>query len=526
MTAAAPTDRRWVFGPLPDLMFGCGLGYLLFIALLPLLPLEPRLLAALGAFATLFIGAPHYGATLLRVYRNAEDRRKYAFFAIYCSAAVWLWFVVGLHQLALGSAMITLYLTWSPWHYTGQNYGLAVMFLRRRGVAFSPATKRVLYASFGLSYALVFLSLHRGGQPLGRSYGAGDFSGTPFYFIHLGIPLALWQVAFGVLGVAYVAVTVWAFARLLRNASFADLLPVAALSLAQALWFGIPNGWVWWRGDDLANDSVSWFFVWAVLGHSIQYLWITTYYAVGREGGRARWGYLWAVLGAGSAVWALPALLFAPSAFGALPYSMGLLLMIAAAVNLQHFILDGAIWKLRDSRVGRVLLAQPSDEALESPREDSRWLRWAGGAAAAFFVAISLFGGLAQFDFGRAMRGQDLRAARAAGDRLEAIGRISPVFYEVDAQLAASSGDLNGALSGYRASLALHPTAGGWLGLGQVEERRGRLGDAERAYAQAIALEPRNAEARHRYGRLLLSLGRPAEASRALQLAARRRPGA
>ena len=261
MTAAAPTDRRWVFGPLPDLMFGCGLGYVLFIALLPLVPLEAPLLAASGAFATLVIGAPHYGATLLRVYRSAEDRRKYAFFATYCSAAVWLWFAVGLHHVVLGSAMITLYLTWSPWHYTGQNYGLAVMFLRRRGVAFSPATKRLLYASFGLSYALVFLSLHRGGRLFGQSYGTGDFAGTPFYFIHLGIPLELWQLAFGAFAAAYVVVTLWVFARLLRIASFEDLLPVMALSLAQALWFSIPNAWVWWGGADLATGHVSWLFV-------------------------------------------------------------------------------------------------------------------------------------------------------------------------------------------------------------------------------------------------------------------------
>ena len=42
MTASAPTDRRWVFGPIPDLLAGCGVGYATLISLLPLLPIEQK----------------------------------------------------------------------------------------------------------------------------------------------------------------------------------------------------------------------------------------------------------------------------------------------------------------------------------------------------------------------------------------------------------------------------------------------------------------------------------------------------
>ena len=75
---------------------------MLLISLLPLLPVPAKTLVTIGTFGTLLIGAPHYGATLLRVYRSAEDRRKYAFFAVYLSAMVWLWFGIGLFDL--GSA--------------------------------------------------------------------------------------------------------------------------------------------------------------------------------------------------------------------------------------------------------------------------------------------------------------------------------------------------------------------------------------------------------------------------------------
>ena len=70
---------------------------------------------------------PHYGATLLRVYESGEDRRKYAFFAVHATLVLAVAFVIGLRSALLGSLILTVYLTWSPWHYTGQNYGIFLM---------------------------------------------------------------------------------------------------------------------------------------------------------------------------------------------------------------------------------------------------------------------------------------------------------------------------------------------------------------------------------------------------------------
>ena len=59
---------------------------------------------------------------------------------------------------------------------------------------------------------------------------------------------------------------------------------------------------------------------------------------------------------AGAAIWTAPVLLLAPGVFGRVPYDLGLSALVAAAVNLHHFVLDGAIWKLRDGRVARIPL--------------------------------------------------------------------------------------------------------------------------------------------------------------------------
>src|SRR5581483_3619939 len=76
----------WLFGPLPDLCFGCGLGYAALVALL--LCVRPDM-ARLRPWLPLLIlctGVPHYGATLLRVYATPEARRRHARAALLAGA--------------------------------------------------------------------------------------------------------------------------------------------------------------------------------------------------------------------------------------------------------------------------------------------------------------------------------------------------------------------------------------------------------------------------------------------------------
>ena len=162
MTAGAPARSPWLFGPLPDLVLGCGLGYAAIFAVFALagpglIANQPMVLAPLIA---LVLSGPHYGGTLLRVYEQRSDRRQYALFTVWATLAVVLLFAVSVHNLAFGAWLFTVYLTWSPWHYTGQNYGLCVMLLRRHGVDVSDRAKRLLYASFLSSFAITFLVLH------------------------------------------------------------------------------------------------------------------------------------------------------------------------------------------------------------------------------------------------------------------------------------------------------------------------------------------------------------------------------
>src|SRR5208337_4923511 len=58
--------------------------------------------------------------------------------------------------------IFTLYLVWSPWHYSGQNYGLFMMFARRGGATPSSAGRRALYSAFLVSYLILLLTFLTG----------------------------------------------------------------------------------------------------------------------------------------------------------------------------------------------------------------------------------------------------------------------------------------------------------------------------------------------------------------------------
>ncbi|MBZ5707528.1 MAG: hypothetical protein LAN63_19465, partial [Acidobacteriia bacterium] len=317
----------------------------------------------------LFFNYPHYMATIYRAYHRAEDFQKYRLFTVHITALVVLTMVVSHFWLRALPWIFTLYLTWSPWHYSGQNYGLFMMFARRAGAHPSTAERRALYAAFLLSYSILFLSFHTGPS-------------SDVLFVSLGIPGRFSAIAVLPLALAFVLLSAYGLSGLADQVGWRPLLPSLTLFSTQFVWFLLPTALSLGQRLQVPQSRYS-TGVLAVM-HSAQYLWITSYYARREASAESagRWrplAYFGVLITGGIA-------LFVPGPWLAsrlLHYDFtASFLIFTALVNVHHFILDGAIWKLRDGRIAALLLN--SRERLASAKAETRSqvaasLRWTVG---------------------------------------------------------------------------------------------------------------------------------------------------
>ena len=535
-------NRSWLFGSGTDLVLGCGIGSMAVMMLHGALGGDVLAAWMPGALLILLFSLPHYGATLVRVYEDGAERRKYRVFSVWATVIVACAFAAGLYSHLLGSLLLTLYLTWSPWHYTGQNYGIALMLAGRRGAVVTPLAKRFLHLSFITSFLLTVFAIHSG-QP-GASYAPVSYGDTVFKLLPIGIPHAWAGVAIVVVGLVYLVAVLGAVLLMARASGLRAIMPTLILMATQALWFTLPVPIRYWElageGSVFRSLYTPYGFLWIAGYHAVQYLWITTYYATESEAAvraqpsawRRRLLFLGKATLMGYAVWTVPALVFAPGLLGQLPHESGLALMVAAMVNIHHFILDGAVWKLRDGRVARVLLraAPESSDAVEGPTPEGHprgvpWVRRTSqviGAVCLAYGALTFWAG--DFGFSSSLARGEIPAARKAVQLLTWLGRDGPARRTELGRRLAGEGNPAAARAEFERSLALSPTARGYQSLGLLHEQAREWQQAASAYDSALELSPDHVSNLFRAGRAWLESGRPERAVPYLERAAEMAP--
>jgi len=532
MAQPAPVASRaqpWLFGPFPDLLIGCGLLYALALPAFFVYggEIRARQADALMPLLVLALSLPHYGATLLRVYERPEDRQRYRRFAIHSSVALFAAFVAALHVPLVATFLTTLYLTWSPWHYTAQNFGLASMFLRRRGAAVGPTLGRCLRLSFIFSYGLVFLLMHTGqGTPADYAIPLGEDAAR---FVSLGIPDRISLSLGGVLLAGYLASLLAALVLVLRATTLRAAGPTLALLLTQVLWFSLPIT-VPLLGFASGLDPLDWshrdyYFRWIAIGHASQYLWVTAYYARRASGWNGFGIYLAKAAMAATAVWVFPIVLFAPEALGTYSFDAGLAMLVGSAANIHHFILDGVIWKLRSRPVASVLLEAEGAAPSPAPRATARpWLRRLAWSTLAALLAIRvLWSWELLFVYPAAVAREDFDAAAGAFDRLAWFG-YDDASRRRDLGWALVPHDPERALAQFKRSIALHPSAKGWGSIANVHANRGDWAAALAAYEAGLAIAPSDPDLLSNAGFAALQLGDPKRALGLLERAEQLRP--
>jgi tetratricopeptide (TPR) repeat protein len=409
----------WIYNPWLDLIVGCGAwsAPLLLFSYYSLAS-SARTWSVVFYILALFFNYPHYMATIYRAYHRSEDFQKYRIFTVHITALVVLTLLLSHHWLRILPWIFTIYLTWSPWHYSGQNYGLFMMFARRAGAHPDKATRRGLYGAFIVSYLILFLGFHTGPS-------------TDPLFLSLGIPqvVSRWeQIA---LGLAFIGLSVFGLARLAGMTGWRKLIPSLTLFSSQFLWFFLPAAISLIKGLEIPQNRYS-TGVLAVM-HSAQYLWITSYYArreasgsaVPIAGNRQRdWRPLayFGVLVVGGIALFIPGPWLASRAFH--HDFTASFLIFTALVNIHHFILDGAIWKLRDGRIASLLLnsrervADAAAEARGYFAAAGQWLLGSTVGARSLRIGAALlllvWGTVDQTRYYLALRTDDLTALQRA----------------------------------------------------------------------------------------------------------------
>ena len=353
----------------------------------------------------LFLNYPHYMATVYRAYHRSEDFHKYRIFTVHITLLLLVTAVVSHFWFRALPLLFTLYVTWSPWHYSGQNYGILMMFARRAGAQPANAERRALYAAFLLSYAILFVNFHTGPS-------------TDPLFLSLNLPGVVSSQLLIVLAIAFVACSAYGLSRLIGQAGWRAMVPSLTLFSTQFLWFLLPTVLSLGDGFHVPQSRYS-TGVLAVM-HSAQYLWITSYYAR-REAnaeGHQSWRPLayFAVLVAGGIALFVPGPWITSHVFH-FDFTRSFLIF-TALVNLHHFILDGAIWKLRDGRIASLLLnsqARLSDAATDAGNGLLASLRWLVGSSSgarslrvATAVALLAWGTVDQVRYYFALHGDNL----------------------------------------------------------------------------------------------------------------------
>jgi tetratricopeptide (TPR) repeat protein len=497
----------WIYGPWLDLIVGCGAWSA------PLLLLATYISSAAStkswsfafyALALLF-NYPHFMATVYRAYHSYDEFAKYRVFTVHVTFLLLFAGLIAHLWYPLLPWIFTLYICWSPWHYTGQNFGLMMMFARRSDLSPSESERRALHLAFIASYLMLLFSFNTGP------------SGDPF-ILSLGLPAKFTLPVRCALGGFFLCATGWALFSLSRKSSWKALLPSATLATTQFLWFLLPAVIELLSGREVPQTRYS-SGILAVL-HSAQYLWITSYYQQkeARAAGLASWKfsrYLLVLIAGGIALF-IPGPWLASRFFHADFASS--FLTFTALVNIHHFILDGALWKLRDSRIASFLLNKQEETAKGLSRRGPLFslFGWVTGktlAARALRISLILlflfWGCLDQLHYYWANVSANLNSLQRAA-------RLNPNDSAIQSRLANvadAAGNRALALSSLQRAAALSPSN---VGLQEAYARglivAGRLADAYSVYHNLLLHSPQNANALVNYGLLAQRMGHPEEA--------------
>lgn len=305
------------------------------------------LLAILGIH---ILNESHTAATLVRVYGTEESRQTFHTYTVWWALACVALAISALFVNGVAQSLLKLYFLFVPYHFCAQSFGIALIYCFKRGYSLSALERELLKRMFQATALYATLR-----QLAFQEWGKDTFLGmeVPFWG-----PIPAWTVDFAMYVVIGLALSLTLlFAK--RFALKREVFPWPALMLTLT---GVA---IFMLGKSTTN--MLWLFVPAFY-HGSQYLVISGAYYLKEKGLPENMStsqiaslltretaikYMGLVVLGGCFIYlAVPRIL----------HEMGFNQVIAVAaifatINFHHFITDGAVWKLRDPRVRKLLLA-------------------------------------------------------------------------------------------------------------------------------------------------------------------------
>jgi len=340
-------------GPLFDLLFiGGGLSLLTVVALRATAVDPPK---GTIPMLVLLANAAHFAASTVRLYTKPGAFRELPFYTMTLPAVtlVVLTLAIAFSEW-VGQPLYVLYLTWSPYHYAAQTYGLAAMYGIRSGSRLDAGDQRLLWATCMLPFLYAFVKAPNSG--LGWLIPPSAHGQWPWLDpLRLGVEQAIGALVF--------VVPVVLVARVFRPRGSG--LPLVS-------WLLILTNGVWWVVFTYLDA-----FVWATVFHGIQYLAIVAVFHLRDHPPASAGRFAWVptVVRFYLVCLALGWVLFEvwPYAYVAAGFTLAQsMLLVTAVINVHHFIVDRGIWRVRRDAnyrivVGERIVAGESAAAVSAP---------------------------------------------------------------------------------------------------------------------------------------------------------------
>jgi hypothetical protein len=283
--------------------------------------------------ALLWVGNwPHIFATSYRLYESRERvRRFYLTAALLPGITVLAILASLLYPASFAPYFVKLYMLWSPYHFSAQTMGLALIYARRAALPVSKRARRAFTAFFVSTFLVQVASTEK------------SFTSAFVYaIVYPQLRIPDWTpIAFE--SIMYVSLAVLALELLpemLKLKRFPWIVPF--LLFTHALWF------VYGAGDFNFQIFVPFF-------HSLQYLlvaWSLEMYSRGtRHPARQTAAWMAITFAGGAALFfGVPHLL----AWRGVNLDFAVL-VVTAGVTGHHFFVDGVLWKLHREGAGSPL---------------------------------------------------------------------------------------------------------------------------------------------------------------------------